>query len=162
MAKICVLGSGLMAETVVFYLSSQKHHITIASNIFKDAEEISKKFPNCTASSVDVSDQVKNLFLYAISILISYTKVRLRDVIKGHDIIVSYVPAFLHIHVAKACLLEKINMITASYISPEMQALHEEVKNAGLIFFNEIGLDPGIDHLQAIKLINEIKNKNGK
>jgi saccharopine dehydrogenase-like NADP-dependent oxidoreductase len=76
--------------------------------------------------------------------------------------VVSYVPAFLHIHVAKACLLEKINMITASYISPELQALDAEAKNAGLIFFNEIGLDPGIDHLQAIKLIHDIKSKNGK
>ena len=75
---------------------------------------------------------------------------------------ISYVPAFLHIHVAKACLLEKINMVTASYISPEMQALDEEAKKAGLIIFNEIGLDPGIDHLQAVKLIHEIKSKNGK
>ncbi len=71
-------------------------------------------------------------------------------------------PAFLHIYVANACLLERIDMITASYISPEMQALDAKARDAGLIFFNEIGLDPGIDHLQAIKLINDIKNKNGK
>ncbi len=82
--------------------------------------------------------------------------------IKGHHLVVSYVPAFLHIHVARACLAEKIHMVTASYISQELKNLEKEVHDADLIFFNEIGLDPGIDHIQAVQFIEEIKHKKGK
>ena len=71
-------------------------------------------------------------------------------------------PAHLHIEVAKDCILFQKHMVTASYISDAMQALDAEAKAKGLIFMNEIGLDPGIDHMSAMKVIDEIKEKGGK
>ena len=71
-------------------------------------------------------------------------------------------PAFLHIHIAKACLQEGKNLVTASYVSPEMKSLNEEVKAKDLIFLNELGLDPGIDHLATMKIIDEVAKENGK
>ena len=82
--------------------------------------------------------------------------------IENCDIVVSYVPAFFHINIAKVCLSQKKNMVTASYISPEMAKLDEQVKAAGLTFLNEIGLDPGIDHLATMKTIDEVAEKGGK
>jgi saccharopine dehydrogenase-like NADP-dependent oxidoreductase len=61
-----------------------------------------------------------------------------------------------HIHVAEACLEVGRNLVTASYISEPMQGLDAEVKKKGLIFLNELGLDPGIDHLSTMKVVDEI------
>jgi saccharopine dehydrogenase-like NADP-dependent oxidoreductase len=71
-------------------------------------------------------------------------------------------PAHLHIEVAKDCLTYKKHMVTASYISPAMQELDEIAKANQLIFMNEIGLDPGIDHMSAMKIMDEIRAKGGK
>ena len=71
-------------------------------------------------------------------------------------------PAHMHIEVAKDCVTFQKNMVTASYISDAMQSLDAEVKAKGLIFMNEIGLDPGIDHMSAMKVIDDIKAKGGK
>jgi saccharopine dehydrogenase-like NADP-dependent oxidoreductase len=71
-------------------------------------------------------------------------------------------PAHMHIEVAKDCLTFKKSMVTASYISDAMQSLDEEAKAYNLIFMNEIGLDPGIDHMSAMKIIDEIHDKGGK
>jgi saccharopine dehydrogenase (NADP+, L-glutamate forming) len=68
-------------------------------------------------------------------------------------------PATMHINVAKDCLRLKKHLVTASYVSKEMAQLNEEVKSAGLLFLNEVGLDPGIDHMSAMQIINEIKAK---
>jgi saccharopine dehydrogenase-like NADP-dependent oxidoreductase len=76
--------------------------------------------------------------------------------------VISYVPAFLHIHVAKVCLELGRNLITASYISKEMEQLHEQVKQKGLTFLNELGLDPGIDHMTTMKTLNEVEEQKGK
>ncbi len=73
------------------------------------------------------------------------------------ELVVSLLPATMHFHIAKLCLQYNKNLATASYISPEMQTLHEEVEAKGLIFLNEIGLDPGIDHLSALKILDKLK-----
>jgi len=70
-------------------------------------------------------------------------------------------PAALHIHIAKWCLQAHKHLATASYISDEMKALHSEAESKGLIFLNEIGLDPGIDHMSAMKMMDEIRAKGG-
>jgi saccharopine dehydrogenase-like NADP-dependent oxidoreductase len=87
---------------------------------------------------------------------------KLKSIIYTSDIVISYVPAFLHMHVAKACLELGKNMITASYITKELQDMDQEVKAKGLIFLNEMGLDPGIDHLATMKVIDEVREQNGK
>ena len=82
--------------------------------------------------------------------------------IQSAQVVVSLLPAFLHIQVAKLCLKHKTHLATASYISPEMKALDAEVKQHDLIFLNEMGLDPGIDHMSAMHLFDQIKQKGGK
>ncbi|PKD20677.1 saccharopine dehydrogenase [Salegentibacter salinarum] len=83
------------------------------------------------------------------------------NAVKSADIVISMLPARFHIEVAKACVKFKKNMVTASYISKEMKALDEEVKENGLIFMNEIGVDPGIDHMSAMQVIDRIRDKGG-
>jgi alpha-aminoadipic semialdehyde synthase len=87
---------------------------------------------------------------------------QLLNIIKSHDIVVSFLPAIMHVSVAEICLLYKRNLVTASYISPAMKELDEKAKIAGLTFLNEIGLDPGIDHLTACQIFDEVKSKGGK
>jgi saccharopine dehydrogenase-like NADP-dependent oxidoreductase len=85
-----------------------------------------------------------------------------QKIIQKVAIVVSMLPAFLHIHVAKDCIAFSKHLVTASYVSDEIKLLDQEAKDKGLIFMNEIGLDPGIDHMSAIQIINEIKRKGGK
>jgi saccharopine dehydrogenase-like NADP-dependent oxidoreductase len=84
------------------------------------------------------------------------------NAIKKADIVVSMLPARFHIEVAKDCIIYGKNMVTASYVSKEMEALDKDVKAKGLIFMNEIGVDPGIDHMSAMQVIDRIRDKGGK
>lgn len=79
--------------------------------------------------------------------------------IAAADIVMSMVPAFLHASVAKVAIANGVNMITPSYVSPEMQGLDEEAKKAGVLVLNEIGLDPGIDHMSAMRVIDQLKSE---
>jgi saccharopine dehydrogenase-like NADP-dependent oxidoreductase len=82
--------------------------------------------------------------------------------VKDVDLVVSMIPPSMHIIVAKACLKHGINMVTTSYIGPEMMALDEDAKKSGIIILNEIGEDPGIDHMGAMKMINQVNQEGGK
>lgn len=82
--------------------------------------------------------------------------------IKKANIVISMLPAHMHISVAKDCVSFKKNMVTASYVSKEMRALEDEAIKNGVTIINEIGVDPGIDHLSAMKVIDEIRDKGGK
>ncbi|MFT6998329.1 MAG: saccharopine dehydrogenase-like NADP-dependent oxidoreductase, partial [Cryomorphaceae bacterium] len=79
------------------------------------------------------------------------------DLISKADLVISMLPAFLHVLVAKDCLSAGKNLITPSYVSEEMRELDDQVKEKGLIFLNELGVDPGIDHMSAMKLLDEIR-----
>ncbi|MEZ5022174.1 MAG: saccharopine dehydrogenase C-terminal domain-containing protein [Chitinophagales bacterium] len=81
---------------------------------------------------------------------------------KNVDLIVSMLPAHLHIEIAKDCIAKKINLITPSYISPEMQALDKDAQAADIIIMNEIGVDPGIDHMSAKKVLDKIEAEGGE
>jgi saccharopine dehydrogenase (NADP+, L-glutamate forming) len=83
-------------------------------------------------------------------------------IIQGHKIVISLLPPPIHPQVAKACLMAKANLITASYESDEMRQMAKDVEDSGLVFFNECGLDPGIDHMSAMEMIEEIQNAGGK
>ncbi|MFZ9027695.1 MAG: saccharopine dehydrogenase family protein [Crocinitomicaceae bacterium] len=85
-----------------------------------------------------------------------------RPEIQQADLVISMLPARFHPEVARDCIDMKTDLITPSYISPEMKALHEEAKAAGIVIMNEIGVDPGIDHMSAMKIIDHIKGKGGK
>jgi saccharopine dehydrogenase-like NADP-dependent oxidoreductase len=101
--------------------------------------------PNTTAISLDVT-----------STLALDAQVAL------HDVVISLIPYSHHTAVIKSAIKGKTNVVTASYVSPELKALDAEAKNAGIIVINEIGLNPGIDHLYAIKTISEVHEKGGK
>jgi saccharopine dehydrogenase-like NADP-dependent oxidoreductase len=85
----------------------------------------------------------------------------LEKLIKEHDITVSLLPYKYHSEVARVCLIHGKSLVTTSYIQPEMLKLDEDAKKKGLLFLNEIGLDPGIDHMTAMRIIDHIHNKNG-
>ncbi len=85
-----------------------------------------------------------------------------KSAVSEADIVISMLPARFHINLAKDCLAMGKNMVTASYVSDEMRALDAEVKEKGLVFMNEIGLDPGIDHMSAMKVIDEVRDAGGK
>ena len=86
----------------------------------------------------------------------------LEKAISEHDLVISLIPYTYHVAVIKAAIKSKTNVVTTSYISPGIRELEAEIKAAGIIVMNEIGLDPGIDHLYAIKTIDEVHAKGGK
>ncbi len=86
----------------------------------------------------------------------------LDNLIQQHDLTVSLLPYSHHLMVARKCIHYKRDMVTTSYVKPEMRALDEEARNAGIIILNELGLDPGIDHMSAMRVIDHIHGKGGK
>jgi saccharopine dehydrogenase-like NADP-dependent oxidoreductase len=85
---------------------------------------------------------------------------QLAATLSENDVVVSMLPASMHVQVAKMCLERKTHFVSTSYVSPEISALHDQAREAGLIFVNEVGLDPGIDHLFAHALMHEYRNSN--
>lgn len=78
-----------------------------------------------------------------------------------HDLVISLIPYAYHAAVIRSAIKGKTNVVTTSYISPEMRSLDDAVKKAGITVLNEVGVDPGIDHLYAIKTIDEVHQKGG-
>jgi saccharopine dehydrogenase-like NADP-dependent oxidoreductase len=137
-----------MAESVITYLlSNPKNRVHVGSNNLAESMKIAEKkgLDRCTYSEINVSDSAA-----------------LKSLIYTSDIIISYVPTNFHVPVAKACLEVGRNLVTASYITSDMMALDAEAKKKGLIFLNELGLDPGIDHMTTMKTIEEVREKGGR
>lgn len=149
MRKILIIGAGRSASSLIKYLldksQSENLQIIIADLVLELAQKKTMDHPNANAIQLDINN------------------VSLRnDAISNCDVVISMLPAHLHIDVAKDCIQFKKHLVTASYISPAMKALDTQAKELGLIFMNEIGLDPGIDHMSAMKVIDEIREKGGK
>jgi saccharopine dehydrogenase-like NADP-dependent oxidoreductase len=149
MQHILVLGAGLSSSYLIKYLlaSAKKEnwHITVADQSLALAESKIKKHPLAKAIALDVSDKEQR-----------------EAEIKKADIVVSLLPPALHILAAKECIKCKKHLVTASYISDEMKSLHNQALKADVLFLNEIGLDPGIDHLSAMEMIHGIQAKGGE
>lgn len=149
MRKILVIGAGKSTAVLIQYFQDKSTlenlHITIGDISIENAKKLAGNHPNTEAIELDVFDQHSR-----------------EKVIQDADIVVSMLPARFHIEVAKDCLRFNTSMVTASYVSPEMQALNEEVRKKGLVFMNEIGVDPGIDHMSAMQVIDRIRNQGGK
>lgn len=149
MRTILIIGAGKSASYLIQYLlnkSDQENlHLIIGDLSLASAQKKTNNHPNATAIALNIFDQNQRAAL-----------------IQKADIVISMLPAYLHIEVAKDCIDYKKNMVTASYISDAMQELDAAAKENNLIFMNEVGLDPGIDHMSAMKVIREIKNKGGK
>jgi saccharopine dehydrogenase-like NADP-dependent oxidoreductase len=145
MKKVLILGAGLVVKPIVTYLLKQGFRVTVASPTPDRAAAMIQGHPN--GEVIDwVMDQED----------------KLDEMVMDHDLTVSFLPYLFHLQVAMKCLKHKKDMVTASYIKPEMQVLHEEAKTAGIIILNELGLDPGIDHMSAMRIIDNIHAKGGK
>ena len=149
MRTILIIGAGKSTAYLVQYLlqksEAEQLHVILADKNSAFAEKLINQHPNGQAIVFDVFNEEQR-----------------HKQIKNADIVVSMLPARFHIEVAKDCLKFGKNMVTASYVSDEMQALHKEVKAKGLLFLNEMGVDPGIDHMSAMQVIDRIKAKGGK
>lgn len=149
MRNILIIGAGRSSSSLIKYLldkSSQENlHITIGDVSIESALSKVNNHENATAIQLDVFNNEERT-----------------NAIKKADIVISMLPARFHIEVAKDCITYEKHMVTASYISDEMKALDKEAKAKGLVFMNEIGLDPGIDHMSAMQVIDRIKENNGK
>ena len=149
MRNILIIGAGRSATCLIRYLldksSSEKLFITIGDISVDAAQKFTKNHSNAKGILLDV-----------------FNKEQREEAVKNCDIVISMLPARFHIEVAKDCITFGKNLVTASYISDEMQNLDEEAKAKGLVFMNEIGVDPGIDHMSAMKVIDGIRDKGGK
>ncbi|WP_456312794.1 saccharopine dehydrogenase family protein [Pseudomonas shirazensis] len=149
MRSVLIIGAGRSASSLIRYLLSKSEsenlHLVVADLSLALAEKKTQKHPNATPLALNIFDMEER-----------------RAAIEKASIVISMLPAYLHIEIANDCLEFKKHLVTASYISDAMQALNEEAKKNNLIFMNEIGLDPGIDHMSAMKVIDEIRAKGGK
>ena len=149
MRKILVIGSGKSSSYLIKYFlekaKAEQLQITIGDINTDNANTLIGNNTQANAITLDVFDEQSRA-----------------EAIKNANIVVSMLPARFHIEVAKDCIKYGKNMVTASYVSKEMQALDEVAKAKGLIFMNEIGVDPGIDHMSAMEVINRIRDKGGK
>ena len=149
MRNILVIGAGKSTSYLIKYFidkaDTENLHLTIGDIDVQKAKEITGNNPNVDVIFLDVFDKESR-----------------GNAVKNSDIVVSMLPARFHIEVAKDCITYKTHMVTASYVSPEMQKLNKAAKENGLIFMNEIGLDPGIDHMSAMQVLNDIRDQGGK
>lgn len=148
MTKILIIGAGRSTVSLIDYLlnhsSTYDWKITIADVDINLAQQKVANHPNGNAISFNINDEEKR-----------------RLIISEHDFVVSMLPAFMHGNVARDCVEFGKHLATASYVSPEMKALDAEAKKKNILLLNECGLDPGIDHASAMKLIDEIKQLGG-
>jgi len=143
MARFLILGAGFVAEPTVEYLNRQTNNkITVAGYTLNEAQVLADKFDNVKAIQTDVANQQELL-----------------NIIGDFDLVISLVPAPFHLLIAKVCIQLKVHMVTASYQTPEMLALANQAKDAGVCIMSEIGLDPGIDHLAAMEIIDKTHKK---
>lgn len=148
MKKILVIGAGRSTSSLIQYLlfnaETENWFITIADQSKDLAVEAANNNSLAKAIAFDVNNEEER-----------------NRLIDEHDLIVSMLPAHMHISVAQDCIKYKKHMVTASYVSKEMKALNQQAKDAGIIIMNEIGVDPGIDHLSAMRVIDQIRNEGG-
>ncbi len=149
MRKILVIGAGKSASSLIKYLldksTEENLQIIVADREITSAKKILNDHQNSKAIILDVFNDEARV-----------------EAIKNADIVISMLPARFHIEVAKDCVKYSKSMVTASYVSKEMQALNDDVVAKGLVFMNEIGLDPGIDHMSAMQVIDRIRGNGAK
>lgn len=149
MRNILVVGAGKSTAYLLDYFlekSSEENLKLIVADRNPEAIPANvRAHSHCEFVTLDITDDSKR-----------------SQLIKEAAIVVSMLPASMHIEVAKDCLTHGKSLVTASYISDALRELDEEVQAKGLVFMNEIGLDPGIDHMSAMKMIDGIRKDGGK
>ena len=149
MKKILVLGAGLSASSLIRYLlqnaDKEDWHIVVVD---QNIELIKSKIGDNNRAEAKIFNALDS----------DVRKKEMTDI----DLVISMLPAKYHVEVAKDCIALKKDLITPSYVSSEMEALHSEAENAGVLIMNEIGVDPGIDHMSAMKVLDKINGLGGK
>ena len=149
MRNILIIGAGRSCSSLIKYLldksSSESLHLTIGDISIENAQQIVNNHKNASAIQLNVFNAEQRA-----------------KAIRNADIVISMLPARFHIEVAKDCVEYGKHMVTASYISKEMKALDKAAKEKGLVFMNEIGLDPGIDHMSAMQIIDRVRDHGAK
>ena len=152
MVTILILGAGMVSGPVIQTL--QEHDLIVADKIAANIEEQVGK-----VKGLQVKKAVGTL---EEGFMINNVLHTIVDIVRQAELVISLLPPTMHPLVARICLEENKHLITASYTSLEMQSLHEQAAKKDIMLINECGLDPGIDHMSAMQLINEIKEKGGK
>ncbi len=146
MRKILLIGAGRSASSLIKYLlenaATQNWFVTVAEKNIELAQSKINGSPHAKAVSFDVNNDIQRL-----------------ELITDADLVISMLPARMHFEVAKDCVALKKHMVTASYVSDEMKSLHDEAVKQGVIIMNEIGVDPGIDHMSAMRVIDHIRQE---
>ena len=149
MKNILIIGAGKSATVLIDFLIGKavkkNRHIILADNSLELATKKTKGFTQAEAAFLDINDQQTR-----------------ESLIQKVDLVISMLPAFLHPLVAKDCLKYGKHFFSASYESAEMREMEEEIKAKNLLFLNECGLDPGLDHMSAMKIIGAEKAKGNK
>jgi len=149
MTTILLFGAGKSATCLIDYLGKccdeKTWKLIVCDSNLSLAQSKTKNFSSGEAISFDVSDEKKR-----------------QEYISQCTLVISMLPPALHFLVAKDCVAFSKDLLTASYIDEQIKSLKEEVEKKGILFLGEMGLDPGIDHMSAMKMIDEIKNNRGK
>ncbi|KAF7552568.1 hypothetical protein G7046_g7365 [Stylonectria norvegica] len=143
--SVLMLGAGFVTRPTLDILSDSGVAVSVACRTLESAKKLSEGVKNATPVSLDVSDE----------------KALDAEVAK-HDLVISLIPYTFHVLVIKSAIRNKKNVVTTSYVSPAMLELDQQCKDAGITVMNEIGLDPGIDHLYAVKTIEDVHKEGGK
>jgi len=147
MKKVVVFGAGLVAGAHVRYLLEHGYQVSVASRTVSKARELVGIHPNGRAVAFDIEKE---------------GDARLGAIVAEHDLAVSLLPYVYHPRVAKAAVAACKHMVTASYVKDEMRALDGDAKKAGVTILNEVGVDPGLDHMTAMKVIHRVQASGGK
>jgi saccharopine dehydrogenase (NADP+, L-glutamate forming) len=146
MKNVLVLGAGMISRPMITYLLDQPDiFVTMASRTVSKAENMINNHPRGKAFELDVNDDKA-----------------VGGFITKADIVVSLLPYNYHFKVAEMCLKHKKHLVTTSYVSDPMKGLDKKAKDAGILLLNECGLDPGIDHMSAMRVIYKVEENNGK
>ncbi|PWN87413.1 hypothetical protein FA10DRAFT_269364 [Acaromyces ingoldii] len=145
--KILLLGSGYVAGPFAEYmLRYPEYQLTVASSRLENAQKLANSLSaGASATAVDVNDPAA-----------------LGAAIAKHDVVISLIPYTYHAAVIKAACEHKVDVVTTSYVSDAIRELAPQIEKAGITVMNEIGLDPGLDHLYAVKAIDEVHEQGGK
>jgi saccharopine dehydrogenase-like NADP-dependent oxidoreductase len=149
MRKILILGAGRSSASLIDYLlkesAKESWQVSVADASLEMAKEKIKDDKNGKAIQLDINNKEQR-----------------ESAIKEADLVISLMPPSFHLPVAETCVSFSKNLLTASYVSPEIESLKEEAEKKGILILMEAGLDPGIDHMSAMKEIHAIKAKGGK
>jgi saccharopine dehydrogenase-like NADP-dependent oxidoreductase len=147
MKHVLILGAGLVTGPMVNHLLNRGYRVTVASRTVTKAEALIGQHPSGQALGYDIASDADGE--------------QLAKLVASADLVVSMLPYTYHVTVAKECIRQQKQMVTTSYVSPAMRELDGAAREASIIILNEVGLDPGIDHMSAMQVIHRVQNAGG-